>query len=142
MKVLLWHCSKYKISNINHSTRMKLIDSNFSDFDLNNVIVPWITIESANDINFLDELIDEIAIMKSIHQTNYVAVTPFGHLSSLHCSRKVAYEILKKLVDTLNSKEFIASMIHFGSYKDLEFMSESHPEQVKFREYPKPHYKL
>ena len=142
MKVLIWHCKKFRISNIKHSTRMNIIDNNINGIDEIDVIVPCITIESAEDSQFLEDLIEEIAEMSVIHQTKRVIVAPFGHLSHLCCTRKKAYHILQTLVTMLRNRGFVTKLVHFGSHKDTEFLSESHPEQVRFRTYPKPVWKL
>jgi len=148
MKVLMWHCKKFRISNIKHSTRMNIIDNQINEIDEMDemdemdVIVPCITIESAEDSLFLEDLIEEIAEMSAIHQTKKIIVAPFGHLSHLCCARKKAYHILQTLVTMLKEKGFVTKLVHFGSHKDTEFLSESHPEQVRFRTYPKPVWKL
>jgi hypothetical protein len=119
---------------------MKTIDHRNGGVDAENVIVPWITIESSEDTVFLEELAEEILIMSKTHNTNHVVILPFAHLSNVHCKRRIAYDILQKLVKVLEEKSFTVDMVHFGSYKDTEFLSESHPDQVKFRTYPKPDY--
>ena len=140
MKVLMWHCAKFRLGNINHSHRIKAIDHRNNDISEQNVIVPWITVESEKDIFFLDDVIQEIEKMSATYNTKLVVITPFGHLSNTHCNKKKAYEILQTLTQRLVDKMFAAQLAHFGSYKDVEFLSEAHPEQVKFRTYPKPVY--
>lgn len=141
MKALIWHCKRFRVGNIEHSTRMAPIDYQTECIDETNAITVWVTVETKGDINFLEELMKDIELMCEIHGTNNIIIAPFAHLSELHCKRKNSYSILKNLAISLKDKGLVVKLVHFGSYKDMEFFSESHAEQVRFRTYPKPVWK-
>ena len=85
MKVLIWYCEKFAIKDIQDSSRMNKIDENENLIDDNNVIVPWITIETKEDSNYFEDLLKELKLVKSIYNTNKVIILPFAHLSSIWC---------------------------------------------------------
>jgi len=138
VKTLIWHCAFFKIGKVVNSTRMSKLDGNKNIIDEKNVIVPWVTIESSEDVNFFQEFYSEIYFLKERFKTNKIVLLPFAHLSSQICNNKVAYDILNKLQHFLETKNMIVTMAHFGSYKDIEFCSKSDIHQVKFRAFPVP----
>lgn len=138
MKTLIWHCAYFKMGKVLNSTRMSKIDNNNNLINEANVIVPWVTVESSEDVNFFSEFYDEMYFLKGRYKTNKIVLLPFAHLSSQICKKEIAFDILNKLKYYLETKNLIVTMAHFGSYKDIEFCSKADIHQVKFRAFPAP----
>lgn len=116
------------------------MDKDESNILEENVIVPWITIESEKDYNYFDDFLQDLTEMKNHFKTNKVVLTPFAHLANSQVTFKTAFRILCDLDDFLKQNGFITIKAHFGSAKDLKFYSPADKLQVVFRSYPKPEY--
>ncbi|MFH0906232.1 MAG: threonyl-tRNA synthetase editing domain-containing protein [archaeon] len=134
MKALIWHCKYFKIKN--HKLFLNItIDQEPKNIEENNVIVPWITIETQKDEKCFKKILKDIIFLKERFNTNKVILTPFAHLSNKNADINISYEILNKLEIFLTKNNFNVTRVHFGSSKDTFFESEADKYQVIFRSY-------
>jgi hypothetical protein len=98
--------------------------------------VPWITIQSKKDVDYFDLFLNDINLLKKRFKTNKIILLPFAHLTEKIASGDVSFLILEKLKIFLQNNDFDVKMAHFGSAKDLTFISPADEYQVIHRSYP------
>ncbi len=141
MKCLIWYCKELYMGNVHPSERIKEeLDKKELDINENNIIMPWVTIETENDYNYFEDFLETINEMKNHFNSNKIALTPFAHLANSQVSFKTAFRIICDLEEFLKQKGFTVIKGHFGSAKDLRFYSPADTKQVVFRSYPKPEF--
>lgn len=144
MKVLIWYYKELKINNIIPSNKIKQIDqTNFSTENIfeKNVIVPWITIEIKNDLNYFNDFLKDINFFKERFKTNKIILVPFAHLTEKIAPRDVSFNIILKLKEFLKENKYEVSMAHFGSYKDVLIDCPADEYQIVHRSYPLKNFK-
>lgn len=144
MKVLIWYCREFKINNVVLSKRIKPTeqkDITKEELSIKNTIVPWITIESKDDIEYLDFFLKDLIIFKERFKTNKIVLVPFSHLTEKIAKKEVSFFIFKKIKELLLKNNFKVEMVHFGSSKDVLIDSPADEYQLVHRSYPLKNFK-
>lgn len=144
MKVLIWYCREFKINKVVLSKRIKPTeqkDITKEELSIKNTIVPWITIESKDDIEYLDFFLKDLIIFKERFKTNKIVLVPFSHLTEKIAKKEVSFFIFKKIKELLLKNNFKVEMVHFGSSKDVLIDSPADEYQLVHRSYPLKNFK-
>jgi hypothetical protein len=142
MKALIWHCKELDIKTGQKSEKVKIPTPFENDINETDCIVPWVTIESENDINYFSDFLKDLHFLSNKFKTKKIILTPFAHLTNRIASQQSSFDILNKLSNYLEENDFIVTKADFGSTKDIRFFSESDKHQVVFRDYPLTAFKL
>lgn len=144
MICLIWHLKNLYIGNVINSDRIKEIkqdDVTNLEIDGENVISPWVTVESKDDIEYFDLFLKDILFLKKRFNTNKIIIMPFAHLTNKICKKEHAFYVITKLKNFLIKNGFECNVAHFGSGKDVKFFSESDKYQAIYRKYPLLNFK-
>ncbi len=137
MKILLFHCKKYKSKVTGLSTRpanLKPEPFKQQNNECKDCILSFITVEKKDAPAIISLAAKEIEKMAIETKRTTVMITPFAHLSHELAEYAEALKILN-LIKTDLDKKFKVLIDHFGSHKELELNTYGHPGACRFREF-------
>jgi len=139
MKSLIWYCKNLAVTNIQQMKNSENVcDNNSSEIMAQNVIVPWVTIESESDYNYFEDFLTDLKKVSKRFKTNKIVIIPFAHFANKLPPYSISFRIINDLGQYLEKNGFETKRAHFGSAKDLMFFSPADKYQVIARQYPEP----
>lgn len=140
MKLLMWHCSRLRSSDVRRSNRPRGIRSLLSKpttVEFKNVLVAFACIEQGDTDRTIAAAVEEILRQSEHVRRRNVVVVPFAHLSSkLMTDSEGALALIVLLSNSLREAGLEVETNSFGYHKqfELHYVAKGYPGSVAFRE--------
>ena len=135
---MIWSCDDYRARVTGLATRGvgELVhDAAHEEKNLKDVVLVWITVESHDSINDVDQAVP--IIMKDFTDLGRerLHIIPFAHLSNELAEMKTANTVLDAIYERiLEQMKNNVTKEHFGSDKEVELLLKGHPGNIRYRE--------
>jgi len=137
LRALLFHCKEYRVKIGKLANRPNGIipeEVKSKTESIKNCVLIFTTIEKADTIKQVNELVFEITKMALEVKENKIVILPFAHLSNNLGGTETSIKLLDSICKKLEAN-FKISRAHFGSHKELLFHLYGHPGNARYREF-------